>query len=150
MLKKSGLPYLSLVALTLSVAPVLASGYISMPDTQEMLPNFGACLARLDAAYVEDGKAIAARTVAVDGRSREVSLESRTNGVERSERNKARYHGRIWYAHGRISSHGAKQREVSHSWQEQELVCNGRKLTIRRAKGYTLSTFEPVSTDSEQ
>ncbi|MBN8499817.1 MAG: hypothetical protein J0M19_01540 [Sphingomonadales bacterium] len=135
---------LALIATALWATMAQASGTIPAPEVQQTLPSFRACLAQLDAAYAADRKAITPRSVAADGRTSEVSLETRTKGIARSGRNQARYHGRIWYAHGRISTADPQQREVSHSWQERVLVCDGRKLTRTGASGYTLSTFEPV------
>ena len=136
---------LAIAAAALHLAPAQASGYIPMPDMHETLPNFRACLARLEAAYAEDRNAEKPRTFEDDGGYSEVGLETRTKGVEHTGRNKARYHGRLWFAHGRITSHDATQREVSHSWREQELLCEGRKLTVKGSQGYTLSTFEPIN-----
>ncbi len=132
------------------LASAQASGYIPMPDNHETLPSFRACLARLEAAKAGDAKTVQPRTVAADGSTSEVAVESRSSGIERNGKKKARYHGRIWYAHGRIAAHDAAQREVSHSWQEQELLCDGRKLTIKSAQGYTLSSFEPIVAEQEK
>jgi len=125
-------------------APAAASGYLPMPELHESLPSFRACLARLSAAYAEDRKAEKPRKIAADGSVSAADLETRTKGVERTGRSKARYHGRMWYTHGGIAAHDAAQRELSHSWEEHELTCAGRQLTIRSANGYTLSTFEPI------
>lgn len=146
-------PKILVLSLTTALAavatvPALASGYIPMPDRYETLPSFRACLVRLEAAYAEDLNAQKPRTFKDDGGYSEVGLETRTKGIEHSGRKKARYHGRIWYAHGRIATHDSTQREVSHSWREQELLCEGRKLTVKGAEGYTLSTFEPIETEA--
>lgn len=135
----------SLAVTLIPAAPAWASGYIPMPDGHETLPSFRACLARLDAAYAEDRRAEKVRVFTDGGGYSEVGLETRTKGIERAGRHKALYHGRLWYAHGRIATHDATQREVSHSWRDQELLCQGRRLTIKSASGYTLSTFEPIS-----
>lgn len=126
-------------------APALASGYLSLPDQHERLSGFAACIARLEAAAQEDRGAAEPMTIDAEGITHSVEVESRTNGILREGRHRARYHGRVWTAHGRIAQHDPGQREVTHSWQERELRCDGRNLTISSASGFTLSTFEPVN-----
>lgn len=130
---------------TLVLVPTVgaASGFIPAPEVRQELRSFRACLAQLKAAYKEDRRMVQTREVTADGISREVALETRTKGVQRSGRTAARYHGRVWAHNGRITLPGSGQREVSHSWTERDMQCDGRVLTRKGAQGFTMSTFEP-------
>jgi hypothetical protein len=123
--------------------PAIASGTIPLPEVTETLQNHQDCLARLAHAHSEQKMQVSPKTISADGSSREVSFTSATQGVEKATADIARYEGRVWYHHGQKTVDG-KQMEVSHSWSEVKLICNGKLLTAGGAQGYTLSTFEPL------
>ncbi len=133
---------LALASVSLAALPVLGSDYTVLPERQEALPSFSACLAHLEATDATDGAAVTPLTVLEDGSTREVARDAEMQRDEGEQT--ARYRGRMWYHHGRFADHDPAQREVSHSWQEQELLCEGNVLIIRGAQGFTSSTFEPV------
>jgi len=124
-----------------------ASGMIALPEQREDLASFAACLARLETAERDGRAAVSPLVIAQDGATREITLQSNTNGVERTGGSVARYHQRLWFHTGRPAGHDRLQREVSHSWEEQDMRCDGAALTIAGASGYTLSTFEPLAND---
>ena len=125
---------------------VHASGYLPRIEIKTTFGNHRACLAEMTRAYREQSAQQSARTVAGDGATREVSFASSTNGIAIIKAKTANYVGRVWYHNGR-QNETIGQMEVSHTWEEIVMRCDGKTLTSGGANGYTLSTFEPISAE---
>jgi hypothetical protein len=131
------------VFISCATGNALASGYIQMPVQTKVLPSYHACQLALQNAFRANQAEAQTDTTTKEGVTRQVSYESATSGVKRLGRGHSIYIGRIWYAHSSPRTDIAMV-ETSHSWQQTEMECNGRTLTLRPASGFTLSTFVPV------
>jgi hypothetical protein len=120
-----------------------ASGYIQMPEQTKVFPSYSACRSSLEEAFQANQAEARSETTTKDGVTRNVSFESSASGVKRLGRGHSVYIGRIWYAHA-TSRPDIAMTETSHSWQQTNMECKGRTLTLRPANGFTLSTFAPA------
>ncbi len=120
---------------------VMAGGTLPVLPVTETMPDFAACLARLEGYAREDQAQVMARQTDPTGLIREVTLV--TVGVESTAATKARYEATLWFHAGRPDV-ALKQVETSHSYQTRSRTCDGGILTTEGADGYTLSTFDPL------
>jgi hypothetical protein len=121
----------------------LASGYSAMPEVREVFTSHRACVVRLHESASEHRAQVKPRTLNADGGFQEIVLENISEGIKIVSRRLAKYEARIWYHNGRRSEDG-NQYEISHSWDQSSYECRGKTMTVNIARGYTLSTFEPV------
>jgi hypothetical protein len=133
-------------ALLCSASIAAASGFIASPEQQQKMESFGACLAFLENSAAQDSKSEAPLTRDPEGNRRAVTVERKTNGIERSGAVRARYGARIWYSNGRPRQ-DLKQIEYRASWEEHDYECRGRTLTINTSQGYTLESYQPMDAD---
>ena len=120
---------------------VMASGTLPVLPVTETLPDFAACLARLEALAAEDQAQVMARQTDAQGLIREVTLD--TKGVVKTGPQAARYEATLWFHAGRADP-AQKQVETSHTFETRLHTCTGGVLTAEGTDGYTLSTFDPV------
>lgn len=121
-----------------------ASGQMPILAVPEHFASHQACVAALEAAYAEDARQVAPLTVAADGKRREVTMDSK--GVERLGPQLARYDVTIWYHNGGLRTDLPEpQIETSHSYEHPIRQCEGKTMKTSGNRGYTLSTFEPVT-----
>lgn len=121
-----------------------ASGQMSILSVPVRFASHQACVAALEAAYAEDARQVTPLTVAADGKRREVTVDSK--GVERLDPQLARYEVTIWYHNGGLRTDLPQpQIETSHSYEHPIRQCEGKTLKTSGNRGYTLSTFEPVT-----
>jgi hypothetical protein len=130
-------------AFPIMYTPAQASGYIQMPEQTQMFPSFNSCLKAMEDAYRVDQAQVKPETTTVDGAIRSVTFESATSGIKWLSRRKTHYVGRVWFHNGRLRPE-LDQIEANHSWQQTDLMCNGRVMTRKPASGFTLSTFDPI------
>jgi hypothetical protein len=131
------------VLYNIAAAPLLASATLPRIETKMRLNNHAACFAQLPSAYNEQRAKQIKKMLSDNGSSREVVLTTHTNGVAITNRSKAQYIGRLWYHNG-AKNPAIGQKEISHSWEELDMRCDGSTLISGRTQGYTLSTFEPT------
>jgi hypothetical protein len=121
-----------------------ASGQMPILALPVQFNSNNACVAALEAAFAEDLKLAAPLTVAADGKRREVTIESK--GVEYISSHLARYDVTIWYHNGVPRTDLPQpQIEFSHSYEHPIRQCEGKTMTIAGTRGYTLSTFVPLT-----
>lgn len=135
-------------ALICQTAPAWASGTMRMPEMNQKMESFRACLAFLEARAAEDAARAAPMTIDAKGDRKSVSVERRSEGIERKGKSTARYAARIWYSFGRPRP-DLGQIEFSTSWEEHDYQCRGRALISNTAQGYTLSSFVPMESEGE-
>jgi hypothetical protein len=132
-----------LTALVLGPSIASASGMVEMPPRRERMGSRLACIAFLEERAVEDAHLARPESVDADGSRHSVTVETRSKGVERTGRNRARYSARIWYGHG-IPRPDLGQIVYRASWDEHTYECKGRMLEIRTAQGFTNENYEPL------
>lgn len=120
---------------------VMAGGTLPVLPVTETLPDFAACLSRLEKYAKDDQAQVMARQTDATGLIREVTLE--TVGVVSTAATKARYEATLWFHAGRPDA-TLKQVETSHSYQSRSHTCDGGILTTEGTDGFTLSTFDPL------
>ena len=120
---------------------VMAGGTLPVLPVTETLPDFAACIARLEDYARQDRAQVMARQTDASGLIREVTLE--TVGVVSMSATKARYDSTLWFHAGKADP-VLKQVETSHSYQIRSRTCDGGTLTDEGTDGYTLSTFDPL------
>ncbi len=121
-----------------------ASGQMSILAVPVSFTSHRACVAALKAAYAEDARLVEPLTVAADGKRREVTVDSK--GVERLGPQLARYEVTIWYHNGGLRTDLPQpQIETSHSYEHPIHQCEGKTMKTSGDRGFTLSTFEPVT-----
>lgn len=118
-----------------------AGGTLSLPPVAEDMGTHAACVAAIEKAYAQDRQAIATRTIAPDGTTREVTLE--TAGPQRKGADGLEYQATLWFHHGRPHQ-ALNQLEITHSFERFRRLCSGGQLKTTQTKGFTLSTFEPL------
>jgi hypothetical protein len=123
--------------------PAQASGYIEMPERTQAFASFNSCLKFMEDAYRVDQAQVKPETTTVDGAIKSVTFESATSGIKWLSKRKTHYVGRVWFHNGRLRPE-IDQIEANHSWQQTDLMCNGRVMTLKPASGFTLSTFDPI------
>jgi hypothetical protein len=143
-MKFAGGLFVILAALAASTA-AYASGRVPKFESKRPLESHAACLAELQKAYDAHRAMVSPRKELANGSTQEITLSSETDGVKIISPSEARYEGRIWWHNGSSEISRDGNREVSHSWDEDILSCDGEVLTSGGAGGYTLSSFEPVS-----
>ena len=137
----------SLAAMLLcSASMAAASGSVAMPERQQQMESFDACLTFLEDAAAQDSKSEAPLTRDAEGNRRAVTVERKTGGVERSGEAIARCSARVWYSNGRPRP-DLQQIEYRASWEEHDYECRGRVLTINTSQGYTLENYQPMDAD---
>ncbi len=137
----------SLAAMLLCNASMAAaSGSVAMPEQQQKMANFEACLAFLEESAAQDRKSEAPLTKDAEGNRRAVTVERRTDGVERPSKASARYGARVWYSNGKPLPEFGKI-EYRASWDEHDYECRGRMLIINTSQGYTLESYIPIDAD---
>lgn len=124
-----------------------ASGHVTMPEQQQKMASFEACLAFLEDSAAQDRKSEAPLTRDAEGNRRAVTVERRTDGVERSGKTIARYGARVWHSNGKPLPEFGKI-EYRASWEEHDYECRGRMLTINTSQGYTLESYIPIDADT--
>lgn len=129
-----------------SASMAAASGTISSPERQQAMESFDACLAYLEDSAAQDGKSEAPLSRDATGNPRVVTVERRTDGIERSAKASARYGARVWHSNGRPRE-DLGQIEWRASWEEHDYECRGRMLIINMSQGYTLESYEPMEAD---
>ena len=129
-----------------SASVVAASGTISSPERQQTMESFDACLAYLEDSAVQDSKSGAPLTRDAEGNRRVVTIERRTDGIERSGKASARYGARVWYSNG-TPRPDLGQIEWRASWEEHDYECRRRMLIINMSQGYTLESYQPMDAD---
>ncbi|NLR75546.1 hypothetical protein [Leeia aquatica] len=124
--------------------PILcqASGSLPIPESKQSYPSFNACVEALKTQYLADQQRVSALQTLPEGRTRQISLESK--GVQVFGKDKAGYDATLWYHNGAPRA-DLQQMEVSHSFEERGYECQGPQMILRGRNGYTLSTFEPMS-----
>lgn len=140
------LPGILAVTLLSSASIAAASGTITLPERQQKMESFGACLAFLEDSAAQDRKSEAPLSRDAEGNRRTVTVERKTKDVERSGKASARYGARVWYSNGRPRP-DLRQIEYRTSWNEHVYECRGRILIINTSQGYTLESYEPMDAD---
>ncbi|MEI4509390.1 MULTISPECIES: hypothetical protein [unclassified Sphingopyxis] len=126
-----------------SASMVAASGTVSSPERQQTMESFDACLAYLEDSAAQDSKSEAPLSGDAEGNRRIVTIERRTDGIERSGKASAHYGARVWYSNGRPRP-DLGQIEWRASWEEHDYKCRGRMLIINTSQGYTLESYQPM------
>lgn len=121
-----------------------AGGRMPIHAGPERFISHRACVAALETAHVEDVKQASPLTISAGQERHEVTVDS--NGVERIGPELARYEVMIWYHNGRLRADLPQpQIETSHSYEHPIRECDGSTMKTSGDRGYTLSTFEPVT-----
>lgn len=136
------------VALLCHAAPAWPSGVTRMPETSRKMENFRACFAFLKARAAEDAARVVPMTLDPNGDGKFVSVERRSDGIERTGKASARYAARIWYGFDRPRPE-IGQIETSSGWEEHDYQCHGRTLISNMSQGYALSGFQPMAREDE-
>lgn len=139
---KLGLGVMGMAALWLAlVGAGRASGTLPFIPVTETLPDFAACLARLEELAKADKALVMPRQTDAQGLIREVTLD--TKGPVTTGPEAAQYEATLWFHSGRADP-ALKQIETSHSYATRISRCDHGTLTIEGSDGYTLSTFDPL------
>lgn len=138
------------LGLAFLLCPALAgaSGTIEAPAQDERMASQKACLAFLRNRAAEDAQLSKPETVAADGSRQTVTVETKSKGVERLGRGRARYAARLWYVNG-WPRPDLGQMEYRASWEEHSYECRGRKLVSRTSRGFANASFEPLQAGPE-
>ena len=121
-----------------------ASGRMPIRTVPEQFISHLACVAALEAAYVDDAKQASPLKISATDERHEVTVDS--SGVERIGPELARYEVMIWYHNGGLRADLPQpQIETSHSYEHPIRECEGSTMKTSGDRGYTLSTFEPVT-----
>jgi len=139
---RSGIVFCGMISIFGAATTATASGRMAMPPITTVLASPAVCAAEIERLAAEDRRAIAAKTTAPDGATREVVLQ--TDGVRRSAPDRVHYEATLWFHHGRMRA-DLGQMEISHSFETTIRDCVGGTLTIRSERGYLLATFEPTA-----
>ena len=129
-----------------SASMAAASGTITSPERQQKMESFDACLAFLEDSAAKDSKSEAPLAMDAEGNRRAVTVELKTDSIERSGKASARYAARVWHSNGRPRP-DLRQIEYRASWEEHDYACRGRLLTINMSQGYTLESYQPMDAD---
>lgn len=137
---RSGIVFCGMISILGAATTATAGGRMAMPPLTTVFPSPAACAAEIERLAAEDRRAVAAKTTAPDGATREVALQ--TEGVQKSPPDRLHYEATLWFHHGRMRADLGRV-EISHSFETTIRDCEGSTLTIRGERGFTLATFEP-------
>lgn len=129
-----------------SASMAAASGTVSLPERQQAMKSFDACLVYLKDSAAQDSKSEAPLSRDAEGNRRVVTVERKTDGIEQSGKAGARYGARVWHSNGRPRPE-LGQIEWRANWEEHDYECRGRMLIINTSQGYTLESYQPMEAD---